>query len=162
MIFLNKNEKNITKKFLENGYIIFKAENKNSLLEIKKLLLNTINKSKTLYKAKINDLNKIHKKLSINKLNNFRVHVINEINKDKKIRFNYFNIARSRLYDLVGNELMMQKKINLSIQFPNDDSSLLPVHSDVWSGDSPYEINLWVPMVNCYKSKSMYILPQKK
>jgi len=56
---------------------------------------------------------------------------------------------------------MMQKNINLSIQFPNDNSSLLPIHSDVWSGDSPYEINLWIPLVNCYKTKSMYILEQK-
>ena len=56
---------------------------------------------------------------------------------------------------------MMQKNINLSIQFPDDDSSLLPIHSDVWSGDPPYEINLWVPLVNCYKTKSMYILEEK-
>ena len=56
---------------------------------------------------------------------------------------------------------MMQKNINLSIQFPNDDSSLLPIHSDVWSGDSPHEINLWIPLVDCYKTKSMYILENK-
>ena len=56
---------------------------------------------------------------------------------------------------------MMQKNINLSIQFPNDNSSLLPIHSDVWSGDSPFEMNLWVPLVNCYKTKSMYILQNK-
>ena len=56
---------------------------------------------------------------------------------------------------------MMQKNINLSIQFPNDNNSLLPIHSDVWSGDSPFEINLWLPLVNCYKTKSMYILEQK-
>ena len=57
---------------------------------------------------------------------------------------------------------MMQNNINLSIQLPNDDSSLLPVHSDVWSGDSPFEIVVWMPLVNCYKTKSMYILPPKK
>ena len=56
---------------------------------------------------------------------------------------------------------MMQKNINLSIQLPNDESSLLPIHSDVWSGDSPYEINLWLPLVDCYKSKSMYLLKKK-
>ena len=32
----------------------------------------------------------------------------------------------------------------------------------MWSGDSPFEINLWVPLVNCYKTKSMYILPEKE
>ncbi|PPR19564.1 MAG: hypothetical protein CFH43_00127, partial [Proteobacteria bacterium] len=53
----------------------------------------------------------------------------------------------------------MQKKINLSIQLPEDRDSLLPVHSDVWSGDSPFEVVVWLPLVNCFKTKSMYILP---
>ena len=65
------------------------------------------------------------------------------------------------MFNLTSNELMMQKNINLSIQLPNDESSLLPIHSDVWSGDSPYEINLWLPLVDCYKSKSMYLLKKK-
>ena len=56
----------------------------------------------------------------------------------------------------------MQKKINLSIQLPKDDSSLLAVHSDVWAGDSPFEIVVWLPLVNCFKTKTMYILPPKK
>ena len=45
----------------------------------------------------------------------------------------------------------MQQRINLSIQLPNDKSSLLPIHSDTWSGDSPFETVVWIPMVNCYK-----------
>ena len=45
---------------------------------------------------------------------------------------------------------------------PGDSSSLLPIHSDVWSGDSPFEIVVWIPLVNCYKTKAMYILPPKK
>ena len=38
------------------------------------------------------------------------------MNKDKRFRSNYFKIARKALYSLAGNELMMQTKINLSIQ----------------------------------------------
>ena len=53
----------------------------------------------------------------------------------------------------------MQKRISLSIQFPKDKSSLLPIHSDTWSGLSPFEAVAWLPLVNCYKTKSMYILP---
>ena len=56
----------------------------------------------------------------------------------------------------------MQKNINLSIQCPNDDSSLLPIHSDTWDGNSPFEAVLWVPFVDCYKTKSMFILNAKK
>ena len=57
---------------------------------------------------------------------------------------------------------MMQKKINLSIQLPKDESSLLDVHSDIWSGDSPYEVVVWIPLVNCFNTKSMYILKANK
>ena len=56
----------------------------------------------------------------------------------------------------------MQKGINFSIQLPYDNSSLLTMHADTWSGDSAYEAVIWLPLVNCYKSKSMYILPANK
>ena len=61
---------------------------------------------------------------------------------------------------ICGNELAMQRKINLSIQLPKDNSSLLPIHSDVWSGCSPFEVVLWVPLVDVYNSKSMFIFPK--
>ena len=56
----------------------------------------------------------------------------------------------------------MQVKVNLSIQFPEDVSSLLPIHADTWSGDSPFEVVVWIPLVNCFKTKSMYILPPEE
>ena len=55
---------------------------------------------------------------------------------------------------------MMQKSLNLSIQFPKDDSSLLPIHSDVWSGDHLLR-SICGYLVDCYKTKSMYILKPK-
>lgn len=53
----------------------------------------------------------------------------------------------------------MQRRLNLSIQLPGDESSLLPVHADVWAGDSPFEVVLWVPLVDCHDTKSMFLLP---
>lgn len=83
------------------------------------------------------------------------------MNSLKAFRYHYYKVAKPYLETLVGNELSMQLRVNLSIQFPEDDSSLLPVHSDTWSGDSPYEIVVWLPIVDCYKTKSMYLLPPK-
>ena len=68
-------------------------------------------------------------------------------------------MPKKALEIIVGNELVMQRRINLSIQMPNDSSSLLPTHADVWSGDSPFEVVLWVPLVDCFKTKSMYLMP---
>ena len=158
MTFLNSKELNLTKKFLSDGYIINKS-NRSSIIYIENLYQKTLKK---IFKSKkAIDLNLLHKYIEYNDLNNFRLELIYKLNTDKNLRYNYFNLARNELYTLAGNELMMQKNINLSIQFPNDNTSLLPIHSDVWSGDSAHEINLWVPMVNCYRTKSMYILKSK-
>ena len=71
------------------------------------------------------------------------------MNKDNNFR-NIFYLAKETLFNMVGNELAMQNNINLSIQFPDDVSSLLPLHiTDTWSGDSPFERVLWLPLVNC-------------
>jgi len=71
----------------------------------------------------------------------------------------YFALARPILDEIVGNELAMQQRVNLSIQLPGDTSSLLAVHADTWSGDSPYEVVVWLPLVDCYRTKAMYLLP---
>jgi len=159
MSFLSFSEQKKSRNFIKKGFLIEVIEKKKSLNYIDKLIQKSIKKILK-NKQKIN-LNLLHKHVEISKLNNFRLRLINMINSDKYFKKHYFNLAKNSLFELVGNELMMQKNINLSIQFPNDNSSLLPIHSDVWSGDSPYEINLWVPLVNCYKTKSMYILDPK-
>ena len=41
-------------------------------------------------------------------------------------------------YAIVGNELAMQRGIGLSVQLLDNDSSLLPIHADVWDRNSPF------------------------
>ena len=104
-------------------------------------------------------LNQIHQHIDVAKLNSLRLHVIGQMNAQTWFRNSYFQLAKLALEMLVGNELAMQLRINLSIQLPQDESSLLPVHADVWSGDSPYEVVVWLPLVDCYRTKAMYLLP---
>lgn len=104
-------------------------------------------------------LNGIHRVVDGDRLNEFRVSVIQSLNADPEFRRRYLAVARPTLEELVGNELVMQKRVNLSIQMPKDASSLLAVHADTWSGDSPFEIVVWLPLVDCHGTKSMYFLP---
>lgn len=99
-----------------------------------------------------------NKEISPNDLNSLRLKIINEFNSIPCIKRYYFSLAKHALETLVGNELVMQRNINLSIQLPGDNSSLLPIHCDTWSGDSPYEVVLWVPLVDCYDTKSMFFV----
>ncbi len=161
--FLNNKEKKIAKEFLNNGYVIRKVHDEKSLIWIKKLFNKIIlKKNKTKSFSHEDIFNKTHKYIKKNQLNNFRMNLINKLNSEKEFKKKYFECSKNYLEQIVGNELVMQKRINLSIQFPKDNSSLLDVHADVWSGDSPYEAVVWLPLVDCYKTKSMYILPFSK
>mgnify|MGYP001167790459 CR=1 FL=1 len=162
--FLNR-EKSLQKKLLKNGYIIFDIKDKKRLSKIKtetlKLASKWIKKNlKGNVKSKVS-LDHIHKIIPTSKLNKFRLFIFENLNKSSFFHKNYFFLGKEYLDILCGNELVMQKNINLSIQLVNDDSSLLPIHADVYQGDSPYELVLWIPLVNCAKTKSMYILPKK-
>tara|TARA_B100001173_G_scaffold298641_1_gene296431 strand:+ start:394 stop:1164 length:771 start_codon:yes stop_codon:yes gene_type:complete len=155
MDFLSKQEKKLENEFLTQGFIIREAANKESLNRIQKFIINFISRKGC------DSLDKSHESISIVELNDFRLDVIKEINAQSWLREAYYQVAKPYLDVLVGNELAMQSRVNLSIQFPEDNSSLLPVHADTWSGDSPFEVVVWLPLVDCYNTKSMYLLSPK-
>ena len=155
MDFLSKDEKILGKEFIDQGYIIRPVANKDALDKIQKFAVDKLSKKGN------GSLDKTHESISIRELNTFRLEVIKEINEQSWLREAYYQIAKPYLDILVGNELAMQLRVNLSIQMPEDGSSLLPVHADTWSGDSPYEVVVWLPLVDCYDTKSMYLLPPK-
>ena len=158
-----KKQTSLVKNFIKNGYAIFDVENMTSLNYIKKICqdeaFKILNKKKIKFIRK-DILNNFHKYILNKELNNFRMEIYSKINSNKHILDKYSNLALNKLDIICGNELAVQRKINLSIQLPNDNSSLLPIHSDVWSGCSPYEVVLWIPLVNVSKSKSMFIFPK--
>jgi len=163
-MFLTDKEEEISNEYLKNGYVIKPVDNIEALNEIKNEFITTISK---IIGGKISlnpddMLNNTHNYVSPSELNPFRMKIIQSINSRKDFRELYFKTARSYLELLVGNELVMQNRINLSIQLPGDDSSLLTVHADTWTGDSPYEAVVWIPLVDCFKTKSMYILTPDK
>jgi sporadic carbohydrate cluster 2OG-Fe(II) oxygenase len=104
-------------------------------------------------------LDSIAERIAPNRLNELRLTIIDAIGRAAWFRRDYFSCARRLLENLVGNELAMQRNVGFSIQLPGDESSLLPPHSDVWSEDSPFEVVLWIPLVNCLRTKSMFLLP---
>ncbi len=162
--FLDQKDLNISKEFETRGYIIRDIEDKTSINKIQSFFTNEIKKNLRIKKkiSNLSLLNNIHKFIKRKDLNEFRLKIMNSMKNNKEFRKLYYLTSKYYLETLIGNELAMQQRVNLSIQMPKDISSLLPVHSDVWAGDSPFEIVVWLPLVDCYKTKTMYILPPKK
>lgn len=135
----------LSEEFLANGIVKIEVEDKANLDHLRAFVC-----------CDENHANNVHKNQNIGCLNGFRMQIINNLNALPETRPAYYSLAKSALNELVGNEIVQQRNINLSIQLPVDASSLLPVHADVLQGDSPYEVVLWVPLVDCYGSKSMF------
>ena len=104
-------------------------------------------------------LDTIHRRMGSERVNELRLAVLDSLNALPWVLPAYFSLARGAIGALVGSEIAMQRRLNLSVQMPDDETSVLPVHSDVWDGDSPYEVVLWVPLVDVAGSKSMFLLP---
>lgn len=161
LAFLRPEEAATAQRFLTDGYIRAPVEDQTALERIRDAVAAAACRqlgseppaSSTVF------LDEIHRHVDPARLNEFRLAVFEEVNRADWLRPAYFSLARSLLETIVGNELAMQRRINLSIQLPGDDSSLLPVHSDTWAGDSPFEVVLWVPLVDCYRTKTMYFAP---
>jgi sporadic carbohydrate cluster 2OG-Fe(II) oxygenase len=159
--FLSPGESDLMSAFLERGHVIVPVDDRPGLDrlrgEIVRLAANHLDI------AIVGDpdafLNGIHERVTIPGLNALRLAVINGLNGAPWVRATYYRLARSALDAVVGNELAMQRRLNLSIQLPADDSSLLAVHADVWDGDSPFEVVVWLPLVDCHDTKGMYLLP---
>jgi sporadic carbohydrate cluster 2OG-Fe(II) oxygenase len=160
-MFLTSIEKRLSEEYIDQGYVIRPVADVQALQWIRSQLIRLI---RELYAIETdpdaeNLLNKIHLMVPVEELNAFRLKLFQGMNAIHEFREMYYRLARPYLETLVGNELAMQLRINLSIQLPGDDSSLLPVHADTWSGDSPFEVVVWLPLVDCYNTKAMYLLP---
>ena len=161
--FFSKEENKFFKDYFKKGYSVFNVKNLDSLKYIKKGIQNIIlNESNKLKKEKFDPFNNFHLHVNKKEINNFRLSIFRKLNNLKDIRFHYFKVASPFVEMINGNELVMQKNLNLSIQMPKDDESLLDIHADTWSGDSAYETVVWIPLVDCKDTKSMFILPANK
>ncbi|MBI2789348.1 MAG: hypothetical protein HYX59_11755 [Elusimicrobia bacterium] len=162
--FIDANEQGFIDAFLAKGYAIIPLDGKAQLDAVRERIYALGTAHLGLKGAKKPSLEEFfdntQRFVGVEGLNGLRLAVINGLNADPGLMPGFFGMARKFIEWTVGNEIAMQRGINLSIQLPGDDSSLLPLHSDVWDGNSPYEVVLWLPLVDCYKTKSMYVLPR--
>ena len=141
------------------GYVINKGS-KDHVKKIKTKLTEILRNYKEIG-HKVSELEEIHKYISSNASNELRLYMMEAMNENNKIHSEYFNAAKEIIYDLCGNELAMQKRIGLSLNLPGNAGDALPIHADTWNGVSPYELNIWMPLVDCKRSLCLYILERE-
>ncbi|MAV63601.1 MAG: hypothetical protein CMG00_00245 [Candidatus Marinimicrobia bacterium] len=149
--------KNLSKILSSKGLITYQLSNSKLFELIKIKIFESLEKT---HKISLDNLDELHKFINPNELNNLRLNLAATLNEDSFASDLIFSNLKNPLQSILGPDIAIQKNVGLSIQLPDDSSSLLHVHSDVYDSDcSPYEIVIWIPLVNCFKTKSMFFLP---
>lgn len=164
MNLLRESEQELAAAFLAKGYLISEVEDRSALDRIQAASAEEAAAFLDLPSPANPQsfLDTIGRYVDPVRLNDLRLAVIRGLTSRAWLKSAYFSCARSLLETLVGNELAMQRGIGFSIQLPDDDKSLLPLHSDAWSEDSPFEVVLWIPLVDVFATKSMFVLPRER
>ena len=142
-------------EFKEEGFCIIENQD----LKAHELLKETLCKSIDVSDM---DLGNIHHLINKSDINNSRLKAFSSVNSLELKSELYFKQAEKFLIKLLGPDISIQNKLNLSIQLPFDDSSLLPLHTDTIAGQSVFEVVLWIPFTKCFDQNSMYIIPMEK
>ena len=154
----------LAEQFLRTGYVVKEIESFEAVTDIRRHVVSIACGLLKIPEPKEHGefLNSIHDRVPVGELNDFRMTIYQRMNSHSWFRPTYFSLATKTLNSIVGNELAMQNRINFSLQYPDDQSSLLPIHSDSFSGETPYQVVQWVPLVDAFDTKSMFILPPEK
>lgn len=149
------------KNLLESGYTIIDVNDFSFLEEMKEEFL-VFAQSFLGHDLKNHQLENLHHDLPFESLNEFRLKSIQLINQNEKFRKRLKEVIVPYFQAFMGPDLAVQKNINLVFSLPGDVTSQIPLHSDVWTGHSPFELNLWIPFTRTQKTQSMFIMPLEK
>ncbi|QNI95443.1 hypothetical protein SynA15127_02379 [Synechococcus sp. A15-127] len=155
--FRDKQELIASQEYNKEGYIIEKAD-----FQHLELIKNAVQKAYcdfcNINEKEVQDLENAHLSISHDKSNDLRLHIMQAIYQNTGFHKNYYYAAKNIIHSLCGNELAMQKRPGLSVNLPQNPSDVLPIHADTWNGVSPFELNIWIPLVDCANSMCLYIL----
>ncbi|MDB4214579.1 hypothetical protein N9739_00295 [Burkholderiaceae bacterium] len=162
--FISESEQELINNFVRDGYLIADVADKRTLDQLRQKIV--FAGAEYLGVTPPDDenefLNEIHHQITSEQINSFRLAMYRNLNGQAWFRPTYFRLGHHIVEPLVGNELAMQNRINFSIQMPNDKTSLLDIHADVFAGETPYQVVQWLPLVDVSGSKSMFVLPRLK
>ncbi len=153
-----KSLSNQSLQLINEGFIKFQVEELKQLEAIKSKFI-TLLRNK--YLINLDNLERLHEKIDYEMINKIRLDFYDKMNEKLEFSTSYLKLGYDMIVDTVGTELAGNKKVNFSIQMPNDDSSILPIHCDTFSGESEFQINLWIPLTDCFETNSMYIFNPK-
>ena len=154
---------NIDKRIFEVGSQVIDSSSIDKLNNLRQSIFETIcnefNIDEKNPEFGLNNFHKLVKNIPDTELNQKRVNVIQKISSDEKLVELIYKSFEKDIDEMLGKDLLVQKTINLVIQTPNDPNPTIP-HRDA-PPNSYFELVIWIPLVDCKDTKSMYTVDLK-
>lgn len=140
--------------FERDRYAAFPNAHAKNFERFKQVMSDTIKES---LGKPVDDLSLLHHHVSADEINPLRIKIFHALNAIPDWKKAYYSLAAEQLTAMFGPDISIQIKLNLSIQMPNDASSVLMMHTDTLSGQSPFECVLWTAITDAFDTNAMYI-----
>lgn len=103
------------------------------------------------------DLDRLHRHVAPGeRATRFRQELTRAMSEALDVGHDVFTAFEAELTVLVGTDVLAQRVPNLVFQPPGDPQPT-ELHRDA-PANSPYEVVVWLPLVDCSRTKSMYLL----
>lgn len=104
----------------------------------------------------LNNIHKIAPIISDSDANNLVLSVINDFAIDYSFGDFIYQLLQQFISPTIGPDIQVQKNNNIVFQYPHS-LRFSELHTDT-PPNSPFELVCWVPLVDCYSTKSFYLL----
>lgn len=150
----------VSDSFLKNGYVVCSSENKDGLDLILEAIGDHLKNMIAIPATSAFSFCDLHK-IEVSNINQIRLNLFNQLNRIEWVRPTFYSCIKTALDSIVGNELVMQNRINLSIMMPGDASSNIPLHADTHAGESGFQVVAWMPLTDVVDRNGVFILPDQ-
>ena len=152
-------------EFFSQGFEIIKSDNLKLLEELRSNIFKCMSDIFSINpnfspEEGFNYFHKHIESISPTEVNSLRIDLIKKISNEIDFSEIIYRSFESSINALLGPDILAQKVCNIVIQPPLDPNPS-ELHRDA-PLNSPYEIVVWVPFVDCYATKTMYILGAKE
>ena len=106
-------------------------------------------------------LDQTHRFVSADQINQFRLNAIRFVNKCP-FRSQVLKELVPFFKFVLGEDLAVQKSMNLVVVPPEDITSVIPLHADTWTGHSRFELTILFSMTEITPSHKLFLLPLKE
>lgn len=147
--------------FAERGYCIVPAGDPAALDDLRRSVRDVCHRLLGVPTGDVgDDLDHLHRHLpDPSAAARLRTDVTREIGESLGGGRSVFRAFEHQLRPLVGNDVLSQRIPNVVLQPPGDPYPTV-LHRDA-PANSPYEVVAWVPLVDCFRTKSMYLLDHR-